>query len=212
MAATLGLGDVIELKLFCTLKDQLSVNVLHYRVSATAGAIAITDALAAAALDTKFAVRMKDLITSDAAYAGLTVQRIRPLAAPPVQNITGAGAGNGGAPSLPRQVAGLIKKGTTLAGRKERGRIYLPFPGEPQSDGNPPVPTAGYQAALQTFADHMDDLVSVASGADSITLQPVLYHRATHTTSDVVFTVTRARWATQRRRGDFGQANKNPFA
>lgn len=199
MAVILNLNDIIEVKHFCSLGNQQGINVLHYRVRAKAGA-GLTDAAVAGLMSSVIGPLYKAYLPTVARYEGCRIQVVWPL---PVQvavpDTSGAGVGTIATDPLPSQAAMLAKKATTLAGRRNRGRIYLPFWGESQSDatGKPSAAAIALAATLLT-AELVETIYG--PGADTVTLTPILWRKGGPDYQDVVQVIIRSAWATQRRR------------
>lgn len=112
---------------------------------------------------------------------------------------------------LPKQTCGLIRKRSVFSGRGNSGRIYVPFPGIGVNvDG---APTAPYLAKLQALADGLAPNPSLAIGVGNFSLVPVIFDPTRITVlgmTAVTTTTCAAKWATQRKRGDFGAPNILP--
>jgi hypothetical protein len=219
-------GDIYCCRFWSKLGDQAACNVRYYLLVSHAGNGASQDAVAAA-IDAEVATDLKPLMSSAAEYLGSTTQRVWPT--PPtvasfLQTARGFGAVTGD--PLPKQVSGLIMLRTEFAGRKYRGRMYVPFPGEADNDATT-KPSAGYQARLVTLGNSLVADVNAGAAPDTSVLQPGLPGRTkTPVPGDpdrftyplngtfVPFIDNfglRTIWATQRRRGDFGRKNVSPF-
>lgn len=199
MAAILNVGDIAEVKFFCSDGAQQGINVLHYRCRVKAGA-GISDAALAGLMSAAAATVYKAYLPTVCRYEGVRVQLINPLPVQAAQVSTaGSGAGSVITDPLPPQASLLAKKNTTLAGRRRRGRIYLPFWGESQSD-SAGKPTAG---AL-TLADNVLNVLLIetvwGTAPDTVTMTPVLYNKALNDWQEVISYTKRTAWATQRRR------------
>lgn len=124
---------------------------------------------------------------------------------------TGVGfAGGLAGDVLPTQTAGLITKRTAVPGRRGRGRAYIPFPTESYNDANG-LPTNAYMTPAGALAFSISQSVLVGTLIDGNYLDPVILHRDTGGTSDILATLARQKWATQRRRGSYGRPNVSPF-
>lgn len=204
-------GDTWEVKVGCYCKGQAGINILHYDVQSVDGTPQTPEALALAA-DTIFAPLYKALLANDASYYGVAVKRVRPLT--PTAIVVSAsligpgGAMNGGA--LPTQVSGIITKQGELEGRANRGRVYVPFPGDTFMDPTTSSPTAGYQTALIALKDTLIGDLNVGTLPNQTVLQPVIYDRLTGARRSIVSGRANQKWATQRRRGNYGAANPYP--
>lgn len=206
----MDLGDKIEVRFFCQQEEQGSVNVRHYDIVGKAGN-GVTQEAIADAMGAKFADALKDLMTPLADYRGCGVRRISPLPLT-IEALSAADSGVGtvaGDP-LPGQVSGIITLTTLFAGKRFRGRFYAPFPGEADNTTNG-RPSTAYVTRLAILMNLLDDNVIVTSGADSNTCMPVVRSRKFGLWTQVIECFARTRWATQRRRGNYGSPNISPL-
>lgn len=204
-----NINDLYKGRIVAAQTNQIGVMVRHYLVSAKAGTGA-TDQQIANALDAAVAAPLKALMASTVTYRGAAVQRIIP--APPlveVFSVTGNGPGTATGDPLPSQVSGIISWRTANAGPFYRGRNYIPFPAEGDNDVDG-KPTAGYSTRCGTLLNALVSFVA-GSGGNTNTMLAVIYHRVSASYSLITAGFTQFRWATQRRRGIFGQANTVPF-
>ena len=198
----LAANDVIEAKIFLTTTGEVAINALHYRVNAVVGA-SLTEQQVVDLLFTRFSTGYPPLVSSAAFYAGMTVQKIRPLPVGAAQFSSAAPvAGTVAGDLMPRQVSGIITKRSVLAGRANRGRMYVAYPSE-SDNGTGGAPSAGYITRLATLAGQAFVNFTLTSGANSVDLVPVVYHRILGTSNDVTTSLSRNYWATQRRRNNF---------
>lgn len=203
------LADVIEARIVCRLGEQISINVRHWRISEILVPEPSLQAIADR-LHADFLPKYQAVLSSLAEFRGVIARKIRPL--PPSADFIGSGAAGfglvAGAP-MPKQISGVISLKTTLAGPAGRGRAYIPFPstGSHETDTTPD-PT--YIANLNVIAAEMAGNILVTEGAGTLNLRGVVFHRLAGTSTDVNDAVSRNRWGTQRRRGDFGQPNISP--
>jgi hypothetical protein len=195
-------GDIIEARIVCVLLEQRSFNVLHVRRVTTVGGDVSLQAVANT-IDLNLANAVKALLVDDATYEGIDVAKIRPLPRT-IRAAAGAGAGAGGVVGepLPRQVAGLISYFSDLAGRSQRGRTYVPFPGEPDNVTGT-GPTNSYLTRLGTLGSLLITDFGVTEGGASNTFRWVIFHRPAGNFTDIIGRRIRSGWATQRRRGTF---------
>lgn len=199
-------GDVLRVVPSMFKTAQLGLNVLHYRISAVTPPESSHQQIANE-LETAFAPLYKAVISSQASWLGLTVQRENPLPRTVLVGSTGlSGAGNLAGDPLPTQVAGILTFRTGFAGRAFRGRAYLPFPTESVNDSQN-QPTTGYIIAAQALGAALIQPRTFINGAGQTTIVFVVFHRGNRTSTDVTTGIARGRWATQRRRGDFGTPN-----
>lgn len=209
----MAVGDVWQVKVYCRSGGQTAINVRHFRVASQNGTGA-TGLQVATFFDGLAATVYKAAISGLTEYRGVGAQQIKPT--PPGLewlSATLSGAGSGGASLLPEQVCGIITLNTGLAGRANRGRVYVPFPAEDKNSDTLAIPAAAYITLLDgvrlfwTTTRDVPDAVS----ANRSQLIPVIYHRAGGTTTDIVGGASRAKWATQRRRGNYGRPNVSPI-
>lgn len=153
-------------------------------------------------------------------YLGLSVQITGPNRRPLVWTVAGIGNGSIVASVLPTQTSGLISKYTNTATRHGRGRNYWPFPCDADKvAGASDSPTPAYVTYLQGICNVMYPLpwpmVIEAAPGNSIEVTGMVYNPRVSATLPnfypIVKTVPRAKWATQRRRGDYGRLNSTPF-
>jgi len=211
MAVLLVDNQVFKLQLFCKLNNQYAVNALDFRVinSAVGG---VTDQAAVDELSSVFGTLLRDCMSNDASYFGAKLTIYDPVLPVPVVSNVGAGNGSDNSQALPSQTCGLIKKMTAFAGRRGRGRIYIPFPSEDfnSDDG---FPTAGYLAVAEAVALQLRTTVGVVLGAGSAEMQCGLARITLGAPTFIPITVTNVRtaWATQRRRSSINQGDSVPF-
>ena len=199
MPQTVEVGNIIELKIFNKLQDQVSVNVCHYECTAKGGA-GLSDLVIASSLGAGVAPLYKAWMPSTALHLGVRTQIIRPLPMPVYQiSVANAGVGARAADGLPPQLAVVTTKRTNFAGRQFRGRIYYPFFAEDQSSA-----TGEPLAAAITLADaasaYLFSNKNIVVGADSCVLQPIVFRRVTGVGTVITGFKANARFATQRRR------------
>lgn len=210
MPVAIGLTDVVALKIYCRAAEQIGINVLHYECVGRNGTGSTTDQMAIVA-ESAFASLYKDALCVEAEFRGVGCQLIKPFG-PWLEEFSNVFPGDGLAVGdlLPRQVAGIITKRTNAAGRANRGRIYVPFPSEESSDANG-VPQAGYVTTIQIIGNQYATNLVVGSLGNDVTMQPTIFHRVSGAVSRVIACTARPRWATQRRRGSYGQSNLSPI-
>jgi len=206
MARALVVGDILEVRAFCEAQNQVSINTLHYRVTAL-GIGGATDASLAPVLGAAVADAFKDYMGADADYRGIRLQVVHPLPkAPFVTDVTDAGGGAVAQDILPPQTAGLLTKLTALAGSRYRGLVYLPFAPETFSgaDGRP---NATGLVAMNAFGAALLIPLVMTVGADNVDLQPVVWSRKFSTYQNVIDYRPATDWGTHKsrsfnRRGD----------
>ena len=205
-------NDLLEIAYYTQFAEQVGIMVWHYECIGGAG-IGLTQNQAADSIGAQFVVEYAALTFASVSILGCTLKILtQPLVAM-AQSIGAPGVGTQAGEPLPRQVAGFCKKLTALAGRRNRGRAYFPFPGEGWNTSPPGIPNAAWMAALAVFQTAMMNIAgnTYTVGADSITIRPVVYSRVDSMFEPLVLYTNPPKWATQRRRGSFGAPNTNPF-
>jgi len=201
----------LEVKLVCTHGGQIGVNVRHYRAALMTGTGTTLGAVATA-MNSAFAGPYRDLLSSDASWLGVAVRVITPAPGSALAfNKEDTAVGLRTAEVLPGMVSGIITLQTTIAGRGYRGRVYIPFPDESANE-DAGVPTAGYVTDLETLGAALIATRVVGTvGVNDVTLRPVIFHRGDSSFTEVTSARANTRWATQRRRSDYGAQNVVPF-
>lgn len=202
-------GDFLEYRVVCSFGVQTSFNVRHMRVSGVGVPIPnLGDC--ATAINAIMAPLWKAVMSNQCTYRGVMVRRVRPLPpSPPAWENGSQGVGTVATEPLPNQVAGVISLYTNFAGRRYRGRLYIPFPAEGDNTVTS-IPSAGYLTGLGNIGGAVLGIITNPNTKIAI-LTPILYHRLDGTSNDLVGTTTRTVWGTQRKRGGFGRANPPPF-
>lgn len=206
MATLINEGDVWQVEVLTKAQEQLGVNVLAFVCTETDN-VASDESMAQAA-EARFAPLYKALMSVGAAFSGVRVRKMFPVPMP-VPTTSGVLSGAGTVPGdiLPRQVCGLIKKWTILAGRANQGRVYVPFPSEADS-GNTGYPTTDYLTRLQALATAYANGFDADPGGTNCFMSPCLINKDFPAQIPLVSAATaRNAWATQRRRGTFGRPN-----
>lgn len=211
MPVVLALNEIVQFTSVSHFGDQAGLFTWHYRVSAQVGDITDQQYLDAWMALWPYQSALKSTFSDEATYDGTLAQIIWPIRFTAVSNTVGAGVGSEVNSGLPRQVSGIITKRSNFADRSGRGRVYIPFPSStylsPSGD-NTDIPTAAYIPFLEDIGEAISTEQPVTIGGSSVTLTPIIYHRMDPSLSkDITSFLVRRRWATQRRRGDYGQPN-----
>lgn len=206
----LGLNDIVQVRVVSQAGTSVAINVRHYRVSAAVGPVP-TEAQVATDLSSFWHNEYKAVIALAGQFRGVGVRHMRP--SPPGLesfDIGLLGAGTVAGDRLPGQICGLITLTTQFAGRRYRGRVYLPFTGEAANDVTG-VPTPAHVVNMQALAAKLIVPKTTLAGGGSITLTPIIWHRDIVAFSDIINYRVIARWATQRRRDDYHTGDVPPF-
>jgi len=211
-------GDLYEANHFTRHVEQVGVLRHYWRQGVNTGT-GPTQTQIAQALDTAISPPLKACMSNVAEYLGTKVYRIFPPPRTfPSDIFTSTGVGGVVSAILPRQVRGIITLRTLLAGKRYRGRRYIPFPAQVSTDTDA-TPTGPYLTLLDTLGTALiTPLVAVGSGGNTATMTPVLVKLtyANHILQSYTFIpfdtrYSRNRWATQRRTGSYGPPNVTPF-
>lgn len=205
-----AVNDILKAQIFCVQNNQTSCNVLHFRVVSN-GAVPLTEQQTVDDFSSVVATNLKPCLTSQADYYGVTLQRVAPT---PVgaqwTSANGSGPGTSGGDAMPWQVAGLVGKKTALAGRRYRGRCYIPFPSEQDNQAGG-TPAALYLTAIGTFGNNVMMGWAAVVGLNALTTEGGVYSKVLNSFAAMLSAPFRTKWATQRSRGQFGRPNAPPF-
>jgi hypothetical protein len=202
----MDIGDIVETVAICRFGDQVGLNVRHWATVTKTG----TGGTLLQVADTLYGILATiyaGSISNQATFIGFTAQKIWPLPKSIAMGSSGAALPGGlsGDP-LPTQIAGLVSFRTAIAGRKERGRIYIPFAAESQNTVDK-EPSLGYQTNLGGIGNFYSAALPIGDVSNGNGLAGVIWHRTSHTYSFITAYRVRPMWATQRRRGAFGRPN-----
>lgn len=202
-------GDIWLLRVACITDDQAAINTYYFVVSGVIGGT-VLDSDAAAAFNTTLAPLYKAVLSEEAEYYGVSLGRVTPTPKTvPAVNTSSRGAGDVAGDMLPGQVSGIISFKTAFAGRKYQGRVFIPFPSE--TDNAAHIPVAGYGTRLQALATAINTPQVATAGGSSATFTLFMFHRNDSSATKITTATAKRLWATQRRRGDYGQRNPPPF-
>jgi len=212
MSNILAVNDVIIGQFIVKDGSQIAVANRHWKVLSFTGAGIIQFQDVANLIDTDFAPCIKPLLYNGAEYRGARVRRLFPVGLDGWQGTNAnSGFGSGGAVGLPKQTAGLIRFNGQTLGKHGMGRWYVPFPSTTanETDGKP---TAAYQTLLDTLGSQaVINPYDVTVAGTTAHLTPVNFDRVAVTTYPVNQYTSSDRWATQKRRGDYGRTNIPPL-
>jgi hypothetical protein len=212
MPFVLSPGDIVAVTAVCQDSEQISLNTFHYICDIESG-LSASDNDFAEQWSTDLNGDFKAILNNNSTFNGVFAQKIWPLPIPSRQVDTAdAGPGVAGATSLPRQTAGIISWHTDLAKQANRGRTYLPFPSATDNT-LPGTPSVSYvsRATILANACQTFTVVNRTGGGGAIAVALVLYHRLTHTVTEITGRSVAQKWATVKKRGSFGKPNISPI-
>jgi len=204
-------GRLFSIEHWTTQSNQAAVSRIWYRVSAVSAlGVTYSEALSSAAALT--APLYKACVGAPALFKGLGIRELRTpgiiLPAPAYDN-GAVGAGGMTGTALPHQTCGLLSIRTAAAGRAGRGRMYMPFPSTACADASGTV-SASYAAALGLLAAVIPVPFTMTGAGGTITVVPSLVSPKALTYKTLTAVLVSGRFATQRRRGDYGRVNVSP--
>lgn len=210
MATDLNINDHLRVSFWSVLGGQAAVTDLYFVVTSV-GVPPATDQDAATQFNTSYATLYKDLLSANATYRGVQAQIVNRTPMPAaVDDVSLAGVGLDGTPVAPGQVRGLISWRTPFAGRKYRGRSYMPWVATPRIAAGG-APDAVYIAALVSLATPLTGTQFIVAGARTASLNLVILHRADNSVTPIATFIPEPRFATQRRSGLYGRGNVSPI-
>jgi hypothetical protein len=210
MAVPVVAGDFVEVKSFCSVNNQVGINVFHLLVGLVTG-VTTTYTSVANTFTASLQPVLQGFCPADVTIWGCVARRIRPL---PVSvqeaNTMGSVMGTHVGGPLPTSTSGLITWRTNVSGRAGRGRMYPPFPSNDFADVDGKA-TPAIVPALNGIANAIIG-VGVVPGnvGDQALVSLILYHRATFSGVNIGGFTSRQLFATQRRRGQTGRPNVIP--
>jgi len=213
MPSTPVVGDILQMRVFSQASTQLGINVLHLSIKAQVAPFT-SDQTLVDHLSEGFSSSWRQVQGPNSIYYGMALSlRVGVEWLQIATSIAGQGAGLLAGDVMSRQTSGVLTITAGLPGRRYRGRVFLPFPSEGGNspDGHPNAAYVGAMSALGgAFASNMV-LMEDPPGLGQTTIRMGIYHRNDGTISDVTGFNPRNKWATQKRRGDYGKPNTPPF-
>jgi len=204
-------GEIVEMKVYCSLGNQVSINTRHYKVGDVISGAGRTDVQVAEYLSDHFKDMFTALMNEHADFRGVTVRCIRdPLPEAAIKD-EGFATGQIIGDALPSTVCGIITLKTGLSGPAFRGRIFVPFPGE-GSNSVSGTPTTVYRDDLNVLGAGLVETLTVIDGADGVVLVPVLSRRPNYVTNTpLTGYLSRLYWGRQKRRDGKAHGDIMPF-
>lgn len=208
MANQVVAGDIVRVRVICSYKNQIGLNIRYWRCNSIVNA-GVTDLEIATQISSDIDTLYREVLSAQAFYEGVGVQIISPVKREEFVVLTHRGAGLVAGDPMPTQVCGLIKMTTGFAGRSKRGRMYIPFPGEASSEEDQAYPTAQYVTDIQAIGDYFTDIITFEVGANEALGHWWLFNPNSEVPggTGVTAAIARRNWATQRRRGQLGRPN-----
>jgi len=206
MPIVVGEEDIIETKILCWVNFQVGINVRHWRCGTNPGGLTLEDWMAhlVAELEPLYTAYLATTTIVDA----IKTKIIGPAGVSEELTELRGTAGLAAATTMARQASGIVTLTTGLGGRKNRGRIYLPFVTEEMNETTGSPNGAGI-TAMENVATFYSTVQNVTVGDFTMILAPVLVHRgpAPDEPTPITGFIVRDKWATQLRRGDYGPIN-----
>jgi hypothetical protein len=199
MAATPDIGDIWRVIAVCESPVQNGLNISHW--ATTFNSSTMTPGAFFDDMDNTLRTLYANWLPDRCRYIGLIYQRIWPTPVLDRANTSHAPVtGTVEEDMLPSQCCGAISLRTGLAGRKFRGRKYIPFPARTMDVGAG-TPTVAALALLAPLGTHYSTPWTVVGGGGVMTMAPVLWHPTDHTYSILSSFTLPNEFTTQRRRG-----------
>ena len=211
MSVPLAIGDVVQVRVvYKGPAGEEGINVLYYVVTSV-GTSPATDNDLAVQFDSANASTILGALPTNCHYDGVEVRVVSVTIPAIIQKvIAGAGPGTFLGTAMGAQVSGIISWLTALAGPAFRGRTYFPFPSI-NAITAAGIPIAGYLAVLALIANAFFTFNAVSVSGRTANLLQVLWHRKTKTFSYMTASTTNDKFATQKRRGNYGKNRQPPI-
>jgi len=206
-----AIGDFIEARVHCNSDFQLSLNVLHYELTAQIGG-PLTLSQMCAAMSAQIAPAFKAWMPAAATYSFVSLQNLTPPKSVAVLSSVGTGVGTALGNLVPRQVSGLARYRTDFAGRPNLGRSYIGFVADSSITPNGELTAAGITLLTNVIASY-GRIINLTSGVITTSMILSIRHPdlpgppPTPRWTNVTATAASVLLATQRRRGDYGRPN-----
>jgi hypothetical protein len=124
--ALVNVGDRFILEVWCKCREQYAMNARTLELTESAFTFPRTTEELMSALNNVMAGLYKAVLPVEALYYGVRLQRTHPSIDGPYSEVLSL-QGNINSPSVPTQVATLIRMDTGRLGRRNKGRSYIPF-------------------------------------------------------------------------------------
>lgn len=209
----MALGDKYKVLTCCYITGQISLNTFYVEITNVVG-VEPSDLQKANAIDAIFAPLYKPLMPPAATYYGVAVQKEGAPPGPLIGTSVNSGGGTGAGGFIATQVSFLASRKTALGGRHGRGRIYPGFPDSSHMNTNG-QPKAAAVALIQTLANVQLTTINAVTIAPAgncdmqFRLKNIILGGTFY--DPIVSVAASTRFATQRRRGDYGRLNPLPW-
>lgn len=209
MAFALAVGDVVSVRvIFKGPNGQEAINTIHY-ITLGIGGPPATDADVATFFDAQNAGTMQSALSQDVKYDGVEVSIISLIPQGVIQKaVTGAGFGVVTQIVAAAAQSGIFQWYSIFAGPKYRGRTYWPWPWV-TAINSIGFPTSAYITLISAVINAWFSTTAVSVGGRTATMAQVIWHRSTRTFTYITTPNTTGKFATQKRRGNYGK-NRNP--
>lgn len=172
-------NSVLSVRLFCRLHGQVTINNWLYRNLQDIPDTSTTDPLFFNTWQSQiWQGYLQPALSNELNSATLHLQWIHPTRYIDFAATLSPATGGFIQTSMPSGVSMVVRRYSILAGRKNRGRIYLPGlynSGENDSQ----IASAYYTANADNFAKAVYEQISFLDGATVYTFQPILWNKAT---------------------------------
>ncbi len=176
-----SVGDVFELTIAGTMHGVQTRNVLHYMVSSYSGSPSPTyasfeTAFLQSAMPTQIGTNMKAFCSAEWSLIWMKFQKFSPIPRS-AGTISTAHNGPGGVSgsALPSSVTAVIRKRTEFAGKRYRGRMFVP--GVPISYELDSTLNPAGVGALEALASDLTEGGAATVGAYTAAMLNVLVHK-----------------------------------
>lgn len=206
----MAINDIFRFVVYSKQAEQFAINVWHFRLD-TVGVGELSRLQMANEFMSEKGILISTLMASSSSIVATGVRKVH-IAPQSLETFSTSApiAGVRGSDVLPRQTCGITTLRTVLTGRANRGRKYWAFPAEEDNEPDA-TPSDAYLASLTIIMDTLVPLMTLTAGAQVNTFSPVIFRKLAPATSVPIATyANRNKWATQRRRGSYGQPNVGP--
>jgi len=207
MPTVIAEDDIVRTKVLCWVNYQVGINVRYWRCGTNPGDLTIED------FSTHLVDNLVPLYTAYLSTAcivdALKVQIVGPGGMSDELTTLLGTAGGASATTMPRQACGIVTLTTGVGGRKNRGRFYVPFPTEEMNEAGGSPNGAGL-TAMGLIGEFYTTVQNVTVDIFTMIMGPVLVHSGPAPDAPTPLTgyITRDKWGTQKRRGDYGKLNE----